>query len=135
MKTIQLCFFLTIGLITTTQAFTQIQAKTLEGEKVIFNQKNASWEYLEKSQNSRDLQTFSPEILQSVTTSRGEISLAELKSLYLSAAPDDEIIGIVDALYDEGSKCDCTVCHWPSHCTWGSDCSYQRNIPCSWCCP
>merc|ERR1711974_252728 len=110
---------------------------TADGQKVVFNSESRTWELSgnQKEKSVKATTSYNVETFKSFNTSSGEISFAELKSIYLSDAPNKEVSKIVDEIYSEDSKCDCTVCHWPSHCTWGSDCSYQKRVPCSWCCP
>ena len=115
----------------------QIQATTGEGYTVKFNEKKGQWEYLtpvQAGENRTDAAALDPDTFKSFITANGEISSAELRAIYLSESPDSEVSTIVDTIYPERKKCNCTVCHWPSHCTWGSDCSFQRRVPCSWCC-
>lgn len=135
MKSIKLILLTMFLLTASSSLMAQIQATTSSGDKVLFNGESGSWEYADKAKKSnKSLAGVSNENIKSFSTKRGEITVEELKALYLSQAPDDEITKIVDQVYAKASKCNCIVCHWPSHCTWGSDCSHQRNVPCSWCC-
>jgi hypothetical protein len=113
----------------------QTHARTVDGDVVVFNKETSSWVYADKSKASDNkAASISTERLKSVLTKKGEISIAELKSIYFSQAPDDEVVKIVDEIYADKRNCSCIACQWPSHCTWGDDCRYRRNIPCNWCC-
>jgi len=114
----------------------EIKAKTSDDQVVKFDADSQSWTPVENSKsNNKTNKSINTNELKLIETQNGEISLPELKSIYLSQSNDDEIKKIVDTIYAKSRKCNCTVCQWPSHCKWGNDCSYQRNVPCSWCCP
>ena len=89
-------------------------------------------------QNEENVKSDTTQLVDSVffKLSEGElIGLSELKNIYFSEEEvSNEIKSLVDSLIIIEGKCNCIMCDWPSHCTWGTDCRKVKNVPCSWCC-
>ena len=125
MKKMKIFLFLTVLVLSSLVSFSQTKNTSQRKDTLIILKENLNDVLIKNSEIESKSKVY-------FNTSKGKISLKQLKEKYLSQEiVEPEIKAIVDKLIAAEGDCYCQVC--TLSCQYQKGCS-MKKVPCGWCC-